>query len=377
MSKQKRTNLSTSLQHAGSQFRLGKGLVGAIDRSVTFKTANETDPPVYARLGNTTNHAELEYLLAALYHTKSAIVVNSGMSAWTLTFLGLAKPGDEILCPKICYGGSVNFFTKIMAPWGLRAHFAPFDQWERFVTDRTKFILIESISNPFCEPIDIDPVMRFAQKHKLMTLCDNTFASPVLFNPLAHGCDLVLESATKYLNGHADVIAGLIAGSDQWIKPLRAVHAYLGTFLPQDQCALLIRGLKTLEIRMRAQTENAAWLQKELAKRPEIKAVHYGDQKDDAIQKLFSHGMGAMLAFTLCDKVKIQQFLKNLKVVRDVPSLGSTETTLTAPAFTTHWFMPEDERKALGITSQLVRLSVGLEDPRDVLHDIVQAAATH
>ncbi len=370
MTKEFSSHVETLSQHAGSEYRVGRGLVGAVEKAVTFSTPTLEEAPVYSRLGNTNNHKELEAMLAALHGAEGAIALGSGMSAWTLLFMTLAKPGDHVLCPDVCYGGTYNFFTKVMSKWGVTTTFAPLKEWPKHLNSKTRFVICETISNPFCVPQDIAWAATFAKSNQLISVCDNTFASPVLCKPLDLGFDFVMESATKYLNGHADVIAGMLAGSAANIEKLRSAHAYLGTFLPPDQCAQLLRGIRTLGLRVMKQQENAVSVTSSIRTNPLVKKVYYG-----STEKLtgFDSGYGAMMGVEFKESVNMQTFMQRLRLIKDVPSLGSTETTATIPAFTTNWFMSEEEKKSIGISNHLVRFSIGLENPKDLVADIEQA----
>jgi cystathionine beta-lyase len=366
----KENHIDTLIQHSGSNFRVGSGLVGAVEKSVTFATPSVEDTPVYSRLGNTQNHLELEKMLSDLHNADEAVAVGSGMSAWTLLFLAVVKPGDHILCQTGCYGGTYNFLTKVLQPWGVETTFAPIHEWEKKITDKTKMVVCESISNPFCIPQDLVLAVSLARKHNLLSVCDNTFASPVLCKPLNLGFDFVMESCTKYLNGHADVIAGMISGSHQKIRLLRSHHAYLGTFLPPDQCMQLLRGIRTLGVRMAAHSKNATIFSDKLSSNPKVQKVYYGMKSQSDV---FTQGFGGMLTIRFQSSVPVKKMMRKFKLIKDVPSLGSTESTATMPAFTTNWFMSSAEKSSFGIDEQLVRFSIGLENPEDLVADVIQA----
>ena len=365
--------IDTRIQHAGHQHRLGRGLVGALETSVTYRTPSAEDTPVYSRLGNTSNHHEVEDLLATLHGAEAAIATGSGMSATNLIFISLAKPGDHILCLDVCYGGTYNYLTKILKKWGVETTFAPIADWNRLKQDNTKFVFFESITNPFCVPQDIAKAVEFSHANQLTSICDNTFASPILCQPLAMGADLVLESATKYLNGHSDVIAGAVFGSRPLLDKLRSCHAYLGTFLPPQQCVQLMRGIRTLPLRVDAHGRNAQKFAEYLQRHDSVEEVYYGSPGNKAINTQFSKGFGGMVTVRFKSTVPMQNFLAGLKLTSDVPSLGGTETTATRPMYTTNWFMNDDQKEKLGITPHLVRFSIGLEDPQDILADIEQS----
>ncbi len=365
----------TDLQHAGKNHRVGSGLIGATQSSVTFRTFATDDPPVYSRLGNTENHLEVESLLAKSHHAEAAIVTGSGMAAFNLIFQALLRPGDHVLVQECCYGGTYNLLTKILAPWGITCTFAPITEWESACKDSTKMAIFESISNPFCIPQDLGRAVDLCRKKGLISVCDNTFASPALCQPLSFGVDLVLESATKYLNGHSDVIAGMVAGSCALIARLRSCHAYLGTFLPTHECALLTRGLRTLALRMERHTMTGATFALAMTKAADVvKRVHYGADVTQPLHRYFPYGFGGMVAVEFEPRVRVKAMMRAMTLVSDVPSLGGTESTATMPAFTTNWFMSQAEKSAFGIDDHLVRFSIGLENPEDVAGDVLAAA---
>jgi cystathionine beta-lyase/cystathionine gamma-synthase len=361
--------LSTLLQHSGSEHRLGDGIVGATEASVTYKTDSPHKKPKYSRLGNTANHSELEALLASIHRCEGAITTGSGMSAYTLLCTTLLAPGDHILCLSPCYGGTYYFLRNILEKWGVKTDFVPFRDWSNYLRPETKMVIFESISNPFCQPHDVNTIADFANSKGLISVCDNTFSSPAICTPADHKVDLILESATKYLNGHSDVVAGVICGKSALINKLRSQNAYLGTFLPTTACVQLMRGMRTLALRMSTHTSNAKMIADSFPSFPEVEKVYYGAQNSSDLKSIFPNGYGGMMAVLFKSSVNMGLLMKKLKLAADVPSLGGTETTATRPYFTTNWFMTEEEKKCVGITPHLLRISVGLEDAADILND--------
>jgi cystathionine beta-lyase/cystathionine gamma-synthase len=383
---------STQLQHAGKEHRVGRGLVGATEISVTFESATPTSLPIYSRLGNTANHQELETVLAHLHTANQSIATGSGMAALNLIFMTLLKPGDHVLVEDPCYGGTYNLLTKIFSHWGIAASFTRMSDWKNELKANTRMVLFESINNPFCVPQNIGTAVSFAKQHSLLSVCDNTFASPALCQPLSHGVDLVMESATKYLNGHSDVIAGMVAGRDELINILRPPHAYLGTFLATQQCSQLLRGLKTLELRMAAHCIAGAAFANALRAEPSlITEVNYGESNEGSTREstresngrsrsshlagqYFTRGYGGMVSVRFASTVDVRKVMGNMRLVTNVPSLGGTETTATMPAYSTNWFMTAEEKIAYKIDDQLVRFSLGLENIQDIIRDVLTAA---
>lgn len=367
-------SISTQLQHSGKEHRVGKGLIGATENSVTFKGAGVTEMPVYSRLGNTANHQEIEALLANLHEADRAIVTGSGMACLNLIFTTLLKPGDHVLVPDVCYGGTYNLLTKVFAKWGVEASFKPIKSWGEYKKPNTRMVLFESITNPFCTPQNLDDAIQFARQNGLISVCDNTFASPVLCRPLSHGVDLVFESATKYLNGHSDVISGVIAGGAHLIDSLRPAHAYLGTFLPTYQCTQLLRGLRTLGLRMEAHSKSGQAFAEAMANSAFVADVTYGAQKNQELQKYFPRGFGGMVSVRFKDHIDVKKLMTTMRLVTNAPSLGGTESTATMPAYSTNWFMSDAEKRTYGIDDQLVRFSIGLEHISDIINDVLSSA---
>ncbi len=369
----------TQVQHAGKEHRVGTGLISATEVSVTFESPSPTDLPVYSRLGNTSNHKELEAVLAALHGAEQAIATGSGMSAFNLILMTLLKPGDHVLVQDTCYGGTYNLLTKVFGPWGITASFSPLSNWNNELRPNTRMLIFESISNPFCVPQNIGTAVEFAKKHRLVSVCDNTFSSPSLCLPLSHGVDIVLESATKYLNGHSDVIAGMVAGRKELIDLLRPPHAYLGTFLPTYQCTQLLRGIRTLDLRMEAHSKAGTLFAKSMAKESNlVTEVNYGITEDkngnDARLPYFPRGFGGMVSVRFAPKVDVKKLMGHMNLVTNVPSLGGTESTATMPAYSTNWFMTDSEKLKYKIDDQLVRFSIGLEHTSDIVADVLSAA---
>lgn len=367
-------NIGTLLQHAGSQHRVGTGLVSAVEVAVTFEPEFPGAKPVYARLSNTKNHLEVTELLARLEGTESSAVFASGMAAMSAVALTVLKPGDHILCQANCYGGNKGFITKVLSRMGIESTFVPLDEWASHFRSNTKLAYFESISNPFCVPQDFLGAVELARSRNVLTLCDNTFASPIICRPADFGVDYVLESGTKYLNGHSDVVCGVVASSRKNIESISETAMYLGGFLATQSVSLLLRGLRTLHLRMEAHNKNGAEFARRLKQHPLVQDVFYGLQNGDFanIKKAFPKGFGGMCAVRFAPQVNVTKLLSELCYVADVPSLGGTETTACQPVTTTHWWASEQERAALGIDSQLVRFSVGLEEVAELVSELEQ-----
>lgn len=369
-------NISTKLQHNGKERRVGTGLVSATETAVTFQSASATDTPVYSRLGNTANHLEVEAVLKSLHSADDAIVTGSGMASFTLILMTLLKPGDHVLVQDACYGGTYNLLTKVFKQWGIESSFVRIEDWDKHLKQNTKMIIFESITNPYCVPQDIGAAIALAKKHDLLSVCDNTFANPILCQPLSHGVDLVLESATKYLNGHSDVIAGMIAGRQELMSQLRPPHAYIGTFLPTYQCSQLLRGMRTLELRTQKHCASGKAFADAMTESKDLVAeVNYGTHNGDTVSKFFPAGYGGMVSVRFTPKVNVKKLMTTMTLVTNVPSLGGTESTATMPSYSTNWFMTAEEKSRYKIDDQLVRFSIGLENVADVIKDVLQSAS--
>jgi cystathionine beta-lyase/cystathionine gamma-synthase len=370
------SSFATRLQHAGADQRLGTGLVGALELSVTYQSESVAQPPVYARLSNTRNHAEVEALIASLHGAPRAAVFASGMAAMNAVVFTLLRPGAHILAQENCYGGNAGLLTKVLARWGVETTFAPLSEWPSHLRPETQLAYCESISNPLCVPQDLRTAAGVARAAGVPLLVDNTFASPALCTPLLHGADLVLESGTKYLNGHSDLICGVVAGSTPLIARIAEASALLGGFLSTQGCVQLMRGVRTLGVRMEAHARNAELLARGLKESPLVTEVFHGSVlgPERALPALFPKGHGGMLAVRFRDDIDVEALVRKFALVTDVPSLGGTETTVTMPWFTTNATQTQERRLSQGIDKKLVRVSVGLEDPGDVLADMLGTA---
>lgn len=366
----------TVLQQGGHEHRLGKGIISAQESAITFKTDKISDFPVYSRLSNTKNHLELRSLLADLYSAEMALVFGSGMAAMSSLVISLCKPGDVVVVQENCYGSYVSLFKKVMERYQVRAVFAPIEKWSDLKLSQVKMCIFETISNPFCVPQDIKTAVNQAQTWKALAVCDNTFASPAILNPLEQGVDIVMESATKYLNGHSDVVAGILVGKKNVLQDVELQSMFLGGFLTTAGCCQLLRGLRTLACRMPVQVENAQKLAQELKQKPYVEHVYYGASAgkiESRVLETFTKGFSGVMTIRFKKNVPLETVVPLFKWIAHVPSLGGTETSCAMPYYTTHVFMNEQEKAHLGVDKSVLRLSVGLENFKDILQDIDQA----
>lgn len=375
--------LETNVVRGGEpETRVEGAVTMPIFQSAMFEYAGETSyhDLKYIRLNNTPTHVVLHAKLAAMEGAEAAVVAASGMAAISTTLLTVLKPGDHLLAQDCLYGGTHDLLTQECAAFGIETSFIDADDpssWERLVTPRTHAIYVETLTNPLLQVADLEAVVRFAKARGLVSLIDNTFATPVNFRPLDHGFDLSLHSGTKYLNGHADIVAGAVMGSASWIERITHRLNHLGGSLDPHACFLLDRGLKTLVVRVRHQNQSAQTIAERLVRHPAVSRVNYAGlpshPRHQRARALFS-GFSGMLSFELHGgEEAANQFMAHTTLPILAPSLGGTETLLTRPAVTSHAGMPREERLKAGISDGLIRMSVGLESTEEILEDLLQA----
>jgi cystathionine beta-lyase/cystathionine gamma-synthase len=336
----------------------------------------------YIRLNSTPSQVYLHDKLAALEGAEAALATSSGMAAVTTALMALLAPGDHLLAGDCLYGGTYDFLTQDAVRHGWSVSFVdpsrP-ESWAAAKRPETKLFLVETITNPLMRVGRLDEVAAFARREKLVTLIDNTFASPVNFNPLAVGYDLVFHSATKYLNGHSDLVAGCLMGRRVLIDRVRRALNHYGGSLDPHAGFLLARGMKTLALRVKAQNANALALAGALASHPKVAAVNHAGlpgHPDHAHANRLLRGFGGMLSFRIQGgEAAALRFLERLRIPYVAPSLGGVETLVTRPAATSHAGMTAEDRARLGITDDLIRVSVGIEDEEDLVADFANALA--
>ena len=377
--------LETKLIHAGEpQPRVQGAVAMPIFQSAMFEYSGETDyhDLKYIRLNNTPNATVLHAKLAALEGTETALVTASGMAAISTTLLTFLSAGDHLISQDTLYGGTHDFLTRDFASFGISFDFVNADDpksWESKVRPQTKAIYVETITNPLMQVADLEAVASFAQEHGILSIIDNTFATPVNFRPIEHGFDLSLHSCTKYMNGHSDIVAGAVMGRAEHVDRIRHKLNHLGGSLDPHAAFLLHRGVKTLAVRVRYQNGSALEIARFLESRPEVARVNYpglpSHARHERAKRLLA-GFGGMLSFELKGgAAAAKRFIAATKLPIKAPSLGGPETLLTQPALTSHAGMSIEDRKKLGITDGLVRMSVGLEATEDVVEDFERAFA--
>jgi cystathionine beta-lyase/cystathionine gamma-synthase len=375
--------VETKLIHAGElQPRPERAVSMPIYQSSTFEYAGAADyhDVQYIRLNNTPNHAVLHAKLAALEQTERALVAGSGMAAISSTLLSLLATGDHVLAHDGLYGGTFDLLTKDLPRLGISCTFVDANRpetWASQVTPRTRVFYVETITNPLVEVVALDQVTRFAREHGLVSVIDNTLATPINFRPVEHGFDLVIHSATKYLNGHSDIVAGVVAGRAELVGGVKHKLDHLGGALDPHACFLLQRGLKTLAVRVRYQNQSALELATYLSRHARVAHVNYPGLERHASHtraRQWLAGSGGVMSFELVGGLPaVEQLFQRLEIPICAPSLGGPETLITRPATTSHAGLPADVRRRQGITDGLVRLSVGLESTQDLIDDFAAA----
>ena len=377
--------------HAGEKrFHVSVPVGTSIARTANFTFANteemkrwaegKSSAYIYTRYGNPTL-AIAEEKIAALEGAEAAIVAASGMAAISSALLSILKAGDEVIATRALYGGSYRLMRDIFPRMGIVVRHVETDLAgiERLVNPRTRALYIETPTNPTLRLVDLQKAVSFAKEWDLLALIDNTFASPVLQKPIAMGFDLVMHSATKYLAGHSDVIAGVAAGSHSLIEKIRDMIIYLGGSMDPEAAFLLIRGMKTLELRVRRQCETALAVARYLEKHPKVARVHHPglpSHPDHKLAKRQMKGFGAMMAFDLKGGLSAaRRFCDRTRVFLLAASLGGAESLVVLPIYSSHYRMSVAELRAAGVEPGTVRVSVGLEDPADLIEDLRQALA--
>lgn len=377
--------IETKLVHAGEpRPRIEGAVVMPIFQSAMFEYEGEASyhDLKYIRLNSTPNQVAVGAKIAALEDAEAGLVAASGMAAISTTLLTLLSAGDHLLAQSSLYGGTHDLLTHDFPKFGLSVDFIDADDetsWQTKLRPATKAIYVEVMTNPLIEVGDLEGVVRFAREHGLTSIIDNTFASPVNYLPIEAGFDLVLHSATKFLNGHADIVGGTVAGRRETIERIRHKLNHLGGSMDPHAAFLLNRGLKTLALRMRYQNESTLAIAQFLEGHPAVARVNYAGLESHPrharARKLFK-GYGGVLSFELRGPVDVaERFMSRTTLPILAPSLGGVQTLLTRPATTSHAGLSRDERMHLGISDSLIRMSVGIEATDEIIEDIAQALA--
>jgi cystathionine beta-lyase/cystathionine gamma-synthase len=358
-----------------------KPVVTPIYQSVNYTQEFGTgDGLRYPRYGNALNAEIVQRRLAQLEGSEAALVLASGMGATACALLALLRPGDHLLASEWIYGGTHRLFTQEFASMGIDVTLVDPTEtrgWRKRLRRETRAIFLESPVNPTCRVLDLQPVTLLTKESGLALVVDSTFASPINFRPLEHGADVVIQSATKFLSGHHDVLAGAVMGTASYVEEVRQKMMVWGQAPDPFACWLLERGLKTLFVRIRRQNETAMRIAEWGTGRPEIARVHYTglpDHVDHAVAAAQLTGFGGMLAIELVGGASAaDRLLRRLVIWTHAPSLGGVDSLVCEPRFNSHAHMTSDERAHIGIPDGFVRLSVGLEDADDLIADLEHA----
>lgn len=334
---------------------------------------------LYTRYANPTVRV-LEEALAALEGAESALALSSGMAAMTTAVMSLVGAGDEVLASGALYGGTVRLLTELLPRFGVRARLVPTPdlvRLERVVGEASRVLVIESPTNPTLEIVDIEAVCASAHARGLVVVADNTFATPLLQRPLALGVDLVMHSLTKALAGHSDVIGGALAGSRARIEAARATMKILGGCMDPHAAFLVLRGVKTLHLRVERQCANALALARRLEGHPAVRRVHYPGLASHPAHETARRQMsafGGMVTLELAGGLPAAERLYDrLRLVARAGSLGGVESLASLPVLTSHWGLTGEQLRTAGIDPGLVRLSLGVEDAEDLIEDVERA----
>ena len=333
----------------------------------------------YPRYFNTPNQEVIAKKIAVLEHAEAGLPFASGIAAISTTLFAFLKKGDHVVFQNEIYGGAYNLVQEEFENFGIQYSFTEgveVEDFENKITNKTKVIYLETPSNPLLTITDIKAVAELAKRYHIITMIDNTFASPINQTPLDLGIDISIHSATKYLGGHSDILAGVVAGSVIHIEKVFHKGKNLGGNISDFMCYLLERSIKTLGVRVEKHNENAHIVANFLNEHPSIQKVYYPGLKDHPqhlIAKKQMHGFGGMMSFELKANMDAKEFQTTLKLIKPSMSLAGVESTILMPSLTSHALLSEKERKKQGISDQLLRLSVGIENVEDMIFDLQQA----
>ncbi len=382
-------SLATRSIHAGEdRKKYADAITTPIVQTATFTFSGSRDIEEYTKKGK--EHFEYgrygnptatiaERRLADLEGAEDCVVFSSGMSAITTTILSLVKTGDHIVITDDSYKKTLEFCRSYLKRFGIEATIVSFDDYEaidKAIQPNTRFIFSESPTNPYLNIFDLVKLVKIAKKHKVLTLIDSTFSTTVNQRPLEFGIDLVLQSCTKYLAGHNDILAGAVLGRSDLVEQIRALHKSMGGVIDPHCCYLLLRGLKTFPLRVERQNETALKIARFLENHPAIRRVYYPfleSHRHFTIAQEQMRGGGGVVTFEIKGTLETsKKFLDTLKLCYIGPSLGGVETLITHPALVSYYDYPRAKRIKLGITDTLFRLAVGIEDVEDLIADLRQ-----
>tara|TARA_R110002051_G_scaffold165130_2_gene235910 strand:+ start:29298 stop:30449 length:1152 start_codon:yes stop_codon:yes gene_type:complete len=373
--------LNTICTHVGElEDTQHKGAISPLYMSTSY-AYEDVDVKRYPRYFNTPNQEGLCKKIAALEHAEAALIFGSGMAAVSTALLTFLNAGDHVVLQQTLYGGTYNLVNEEFSKYGIEYSFTKgwqVDAFEAQIKANTKVIYIETPSNPLLTITDLEAVATIAKKHGIITLIDNTFASPVNQNPIDFGIDVVIHSATKYMGGHSDICAGAVASTTENMERIFHLAKNFGGNLSDYTVWLLERSIKTMGIRVKAQNENAMAMAHFLNELDDIEKVYYPglqSHPDHNLAKKQMKGFGGMLSFELNANLNSSQFQKALQLIKPSMSLAGVESTVLSPTQTSHALMSAEVRAEQGIADGLIRFSVGIEEVEDLKEDILQAIA--
>jgi len=387
--KKRQHHQETEAVHAGADLKKKHGPVAPpIYQTSTFEvTDNDEQLRVtptdmfYTRYGNPTNTA-VELRIAELERAEAALLFASGMSAITTTILSLVKTGDHIVAQRDIYGGAGKFLGQWLPKLGVETTFVDtteYDQHARAIRPNTKLLYLESPTNPTVRIVDLQKAAAIAKKCNLISMIDSTFATPINQRPVEFGIDLVMHSGTKYFGGHSDLIAGVIAGRKDLIDKIHETRTTLGGVMDPHAAWLLLRGIKTLAVRVQRQNENALRVAQFLARHSKVRRVYYPfleDHPQRAVATEQMRGGGGMVSFEVEGSGDdARRLTEALHLFTLAPSLGGVDSLVSIPVLTSHAMISAEARQKIGVTEQLIRLSVGIENADDLIADLEQAFA--
>jgi cystathionine beta-lyase/cystathionine gamma-synthase len=333
----------------------------------------------YSRYANPTV-GEVERRIADLEYAEACVVTSSGSAATFCALAAMCEAGDEIIACDSIYGGTVKLLTEVLSRWGVRARFISLDQINQlpqFAGERSRAFWFETPANPINRLIDLQQVAEASRKAGVVSIVDNTFATPVLQQPLKHGIDAVMHSATKYLGGHSDLTAGALAGKKEFIDRVRRMSVMLGTTLDPAAAYLLTRGIKTLNVRVRAASDNALKVAQALSRHPKVARVYYPGLEDDPgheVAKRQMSGFGGIVALDLVGgESEVEKLFDSFQLIRTAPSLGGVETMVSYPLYSSHVGFSNEQLRLAGVSAATVRFAIGIEAADDIIADIEQA----
>lgn len=377
--KTKKLGINTICTHVGEiddlQF---KGAISPLYMATSY-AYEDVEIKRYPRYFNTPNQEALAKKIAALENSEAGLIFGSGMAAVSHCMLAFLHKGDHVVLPNTLYGGTYNFVVEEFDKFGIAYSFAKGFSEADFraeIKENTKVLYIETPSNPLMLITDLEMVSKIAKEHGIVTMLDNTFASPVNQNPADFGIDIIIHSATKYMGGHSDICAGAVAASEKHIHQIWNLAKNIGGSLSDQTVWLLERSIKTMALRVKAQNKNAMKLAKWLDKHSLVQRVYYPGLKshpDHQIAKKQMHGYSGMLSFELHPSLDAEAFMKSLKLIKQSMSLAGVESTILSPAKTSHALLSAEERSRQGIADGLLRFSVGIEEKKDIIADFKQA----